>query len=291
MEQQPRFSVITVTYNNGAFLRQMLDALFSQPKELFEAILIDNCSTDDSLRIAREFEAQGLQIIANTQNLGFGGANNQAAKLARGEVLFLLNPDAILPEGGLLQIAEELQKQPMPGVFGLRLVSMDGSLLMHDGTSVGDQAHCLVPNRAIPEVEVPKQARAVEVVSGATMLVHQAVWQQLGGFDLAFHPAYYEDSDLCLRAQKQGIPVVTLPVNVRHHENVSAEVESWGFLRMHHRHRWLLIAKHFSIARILFKTLPKELAWLMSWRSKRVRKITLNAILAAFPTFLRSRFK
>lgn len=290
MEQQPSFSVLTVTYNNGAFLRPMLEALFAQPKGLFEAILVDNASTDDSLSIAREFEAKGLRVVANTDNKGFGGGNNQAAGLATGKVLFLLNPDAILPEGGLVQIAAELERQKTPGIFGLRLVSMDGRLLMHYGVSVGDQAHCLAPYRGEPEGESLKGVRSVESVSGATMLVHQPVWSELGGFDLAFHPAYYEDTDLCLRAQKRGIPVVSLPVNVRHHENVSAEVESWAFLRMHHRHRWLLIAKHFSLGRILFRTLPKEIAWLLSWRSQRVRKITLGAMVGALPTFLRSRF-
>lgn len=289
MQTTPRFTIITVTYNNGAFLRPMLEALFAQPRELFEAILVENNSRDNSLQIAREFESRGLQVIANIENKGFGGGNNQAALLAKGEILFLLNPDAILPLGALEQISTQINAQSTPGIFGLRLLSMDGHLLMHYGISVGDQAHCLAPYRGKPEAELLTKPMLVEAVSGATMLVPRAIWEKLGGFDLGFHPAYYEDTDLCLRAQRLKIPVVSLPVNVRHHENVSEGVQSWAFLHMHHRHRWRLIAKHFSLFRILFRTLPKELYWLCSWRSQRVRKITLKSIWQAIPVYFQRR--
>jgi GT2 family glycosyltransferase len=288
MPTTPIFSIITVTYNSAAHFRPMLEALFSQTPGLFEAILVDNASTDDSVAIAREYEHMGLRIVQNTENRGFAGGNNQGAKLARGRILFLLNPDAVLDSGALEEILEQLRRHRKPGIYGLRLLSLDGERLMHYGVFHMDaQAHCLMPYRGRKEKGLYEEVRGVESLSGATMVISRRVWDRLGGFDERFHPAYFEDTDLCFRARRAGFGVYSIPVNVRHHENVSADVKSWFFLHMHHRHRWLFMAIHFPFWRLLLRTVPKELAWLMSWRSKTVRKITVRSMVAVLPVLVR----
>jgi len=85
-------SVAVVNWNRREYLRACLTSLEAQRGADFEVIVVDNASSDGSAEMARsEF---GVRVIANTENLGFCAANNQAFAAARGEYIALLNNDA-----------------------------------------------------------------------------------------------------------------------------------------------------------------------------------------------------
>ena len=92
-----RCSAIVVTYNSGESIGPCLEAL---TREDCEIVVVDNASADDSVHRVEEFVAwHPLRLIANEQNLGFGAAVNQGAREATGDVLLILNPDAIAETG------------------------------------------------------------------------------------------------------------------------------------------------------------------------------------------------
>ena len=93
-----KISVIIVSYNCKAFLDYCLQSVCKALKQIdSEILVIDNCSTDGSVEYLKS-KQYDLRIIENKENLGFSKANNKAAKLAKGEYLFFLNPDTIIPE-------------------------------------------------------------------------------------------------------------------------------------------------------------------------------------------------
>ena len=93
-----KISVIIVSYNCKAFLDYCLQSVSKALRQIdSEILVIDNCSTDGSVEYLKS-KTYDIRIIENKKNLGFSKANNKAAKLAKGEYLFFLNPDTIIPE-------------------------------------------------------------------------------------------------------------------------------------------------------------------------------------------------
>ncbi len=88
-------SVIIVSWNSARFLERCLAALGKQTHDRIELIHIDNASDDDSIMIGRNAWPSARQIINDT-NRGFSAAVNQGVRLANGEFVLLLNPDAFL---------------------------------------------------------------------------------------------------------------------------------------------------------------------------------------------------
>ena len=96
-----RLSVIIVNYNVRPFLENALASLRKAARNLdVETFVVDNASTDGSVEMVRNVFPE-VKLLANERNTGFGAANNQAARCARGEYLLLLNPDTIIQEDTL----------------------------------------------------------------------------------------------------------------------------------------------------------------------------------------------
>ncbi len=286
---RPRVSAVVVTYNSAAFLRETLDALVTQTGADFEALLWDNASADESLAIAREFEPRGLRVVASEENFGFGGGNNRAVRETGGDIVLLLNPDCILPPGGLRRIAAAMARNPRIAVFGGKQVAPDGETLLHCGGVIDDGAHTRSIGRGQKDRGQYDRPRQVDYVGGALMALRRDVWEELGGFDDAFHPAYYEDTDLCARARRHGHQVWYAPIRVLHHENVSLPRETAEFRRLHHRNRLRFAALDFGIPRLLLRFLPAELRWLLSWHSAGSRRLCAALYPDALGLFLRRR--
>ena len=93
-----KLSVIIVNYNVKAFLQQSLSSIVRSCQQIdSEIIVVDNHSLDNSVEMVRQ-EFPNVRLIANTENLGFAKANNQALEIAQGEYVWLINPDTIVQE-------------------------------------------------------------------------------------------------------------------------------------------------------------------------------------------------
>ena len=93
-----RCSAIIVTYNSGEAITACLEAL---AREDCDVIVVDNASNDDTVQRVRQHP---LRLLTNQQNRGFGAAVNQGATEATGDVLLILNPDAIAEPGAVTEI-------------------------------------------------------------------------------------------------------------------------------------------------------------------------------------------
>ena len=229
-------SVLMVNWNTREMTLECLRSLYHQTSETsFEVILVDNGSADHSAEaIAAEFPQ--VHLLAETQNHGFGMANNIAAQLARGRFLLLLNTDTVVLDGAVDRLMEFAQAQPRAGIWGGRTIFGDGSPnpTSYWGRITPWSSFCL----AVGLTALARRSRwlnpeglgnwkrgiekKVDVVSGCFFLIEASLWKRLRGFDRAFF-MYGEEADLCARARRLGAePMVTDAATIIHFGGASA---------------------------------------------------------------------
>ena len=141
---------------------------------------------------------------------GFGGAINYAAGRARGRYLVLLNDDCVAQPGWLDALVETAQRRARCAIVGSTNLNPDGTLQEAGSVVWSDgSTSCIGEGQADDQMRFERRA---DYVSGGSMLVDKDVWVELGGFDDAYYPAYYEDVDLCLRAAAAGWEVWYQPL-------------------------------------------------------------------------------
>lgn len=205
-------SVVIVNWNTGRLLSDCLDSLYADlaDPDSAEVFVVDNASTDGSAEAALK-RHPGTTLIRNSVNPGFAAANNQAIDRASGEALLLLNPDTKLQPGALAALVSELNRSPVCGAVGPRLLNPDGSLqhscspeptlrreflrLFHLGG--------VRPDGYYPMETWPDDPRPVDVLKGACILARGAALKQVGGFETDYF-IYTEEVDLCLKLRRAG---------------------------------------------------------------------------------------
>jgi GT2 family glycosyltransferase len=293
-ERIPRISVIVVTYNSAACLTPTLEAALGQDYPNYEIVLLDNASRDGSLAIAREFQGERLRVIASPVNRGFAGGNNDAVAASRGEIVFLLNPDAILLGPGALDEVAAALAGPAArrgaGIIGGKLLAEDAVTLLHCGGVIDPCAHTILLGRGEEDQGQWDSPQEVDFVIGAALALPRDLWDALGGLDEDFSPAYYEDTDLCLRARRLGRRVIYWPrLAAIHRENVSTEYKSPSFWWFHHRNRLWFLVKNHSVPGILLKVIPHELRWYCSSQSRGLRRFMLRVYYHTLRRFIARR--
>jgi N-acetylglucosaminyl-diphospho-decaprenol L-rhamnosyltransferase len=215
-------SAILVTYNSAPSIELCLAALRSQSE--WERIVVDNASTDNSVERARAIDPQA-RVIANDRNLGFGAAANQGARIASGDILLFLNPDAIPQPGALMEFLAALKPLDVVAAGGLLLCADRqpdrGFSVRGFPTTVAMAAEILLLNRLWPGNPVNRRYRCLDLdyskaqdvdqPAGACLAVRRDAWESVGGFDEAFFPVWFEDVDLCLRLRRRGWRIVYWP--------------------------------------------------------------------------------
>lgn len=202
----PRISVLVVNYCAGHWLATSLSALAAQTMEDFEAIIVDNASSDESV------EAAKAQVDGDTRfsfhclenNIGFAAANNVAATLATADLIALLNPDAIPASDWLEQLTSATLRYPRIAMFGSTQIKAT-ELGRVDGC--GDNYLFVgLPWRGgygWPVAALPVSDQSVFAPCGAAALYRKEAFDLAGGFDSAFF-CYIEDIDLAFRLRLMG---------------------------------------------------------------------------------------
>jgi GT2 family glycosyltransferase len=178
----------------------------------FEVILVDDGSTDETL--LAELVFPGARVLRRATAGGFLSAVNAGAAVARGGHLLFLNNDTRVEPGWLDELLGTFAAMPEVGIAGAKLIHPDGTL-QEAGGVVGRFGEAM--NWGYGEdPDDPRfcHLRDADYVSGAAMMIPRALFERLGGFDAAFAPGYYEDTDLCFRVREQtGLRVVVQPLS------------------------------------------------------------------------------
>jgi GT2 family glycosyltransferase len=227
--------VIVVSWNTKALLRKCLGSVGRFLSGLpHEVLVVDNASRDGSAdMVAGEFPE--ARLFRNSENLGFGAANNQAMAAARGEFFLLLNSDAELLDDGAERLVERIRMRPEVGVAGLRILRPDGRLQASARRFPTLGRLCVSGfwlNRVLPRLLTEDLLlghywdhcgeREADWVIGACMLVRREVFQETGGFTPDMF-LYGEEVEWCHRIRERGWKVLFSPVgSILHLEHQSA---------------------------------------------------------------------
>jgi len=227
-------SIVILNFNTCTQLRVCLVALLAEHLPDAEIFVVDNASSDGSAdMVAREFPS--VRLIRSPHNGGFADGNNQALRLARGDTMLLLNPDTLMPRGGVRALLDVLERHPEAGIVGPKLLRPDGSMHLACRRSFPTPAVAffrlsglsgLFPrtprfgryNLTFVDPDVPIE---VDSVCGACLLIRRSVVECIGLLDESFF-MYGEDLDWCLRTRQGGWTVRYEPSVVVQHQHGAA---------------------------------------------------------------------
>lgn len=221
--EKPLVSIVIPVYNEihytYACLRSILENTDFEETP-YEVLIADDVSTDATKEISRF--ADNLVVCRNSVNQGFLKNCNQAAAKARGEYIFFLNNDTKVTKNWLKPMLDLLRKHPDVGMTGAKLVYPDGRLQEAGGIIWSDASGWNYGRLQDPSKPEFNYVRETDYISGAAILIRRQLWEEIGGFDERYAPAYFEDSDLAFEVRRHGFKVVYQPASVViHYEGVS----------------------------------------------------------------------
>lgn len=247
--QRPRTSIIIPVFNKLDYTFQCVRSLLREIDfHETEVIIINNGSEDETARVLSHMPGL-VQVINNRENVGFVHACNQGAAVARGEYLVFLNNDTVVQSGWLKHLVETVESDPSVGAVGSMLLYPDGRLQEAGAVIWIDGSGWNYGRGKDPRDKRFTFKREVDYCSGASLLVRRELFEELGGFDRRYAPAYYEDADLCFGIRSLGYKVVYQPLSrIIHYEGITAgtSTES-GFKRYQDINRFKFAGKWQSI--------------------------------------------
>jgi GT2 family glycosyltransferase len=259
----PQVAAILVNYNAGPELRRALQSIVDEMHDArWEAVVVDNNSTDGSADIALEF-APRVSVIRNAENAGFSRAVNQGIAATRAPLVLVMNPDCRLVAGAIDTLRAEIAQHEYCAVAGPKILNPDGSL---QGSARGDPDMLtglfgrnallgkLLPWLPVAQRNVVSDAAirsghasvVVDWVSGACMLARREALSKVKNFDERYF-LYWEDADLCRRLRAAGFHVRYVPgATAIHRIGHSSRTVRAAAIRAFHKSAYLYYTTHVA---------------------------------------------
>ncbi|HKX30510.1 MAG TPA: glycosyltransferase family 2 protein [Blastocatellia bacterium] len=209
----PLVYIVVLNYNGAIWLKNCLESLGATGYHNFRILLVDNASSDDSVRLIGEMFPD-LASIINPINYGFSAGNNLGIGQALGngaDYVVLLNPDTRVEPDWLTHLIEIGESEPGIGILGSAQLTYE-DYEFNGWTKIALRDH-------LEELKRPEQARRwipVDWVEGACFAVKRAVFEKIGLLDPIYF-AFYEEIDFCRRAACQGYQTALVPLSLIHH--------------------------------------------------------------------------
>lgn len=218
----PRASIVIPVFDQFSHTLGCLRALAAHPPlATMEIIVVDDGSSDETeAALAR---VRGLRYHRREANGGFIAACNDGAASARGDYLVFLNNDTVPQPGWLDALLDTFDEHPGTGLVGAQLLYPDGRLQEAGGVVFDDGSGWNYGRFGAPDAPRHAFVREADYCSGAAIAVPRALFDQLGGFDVRYAPAYYEDTDLAFAVRAAGFGTLYQPAaRVLHMEGATS---------------------------------------------------------------------
>ncbi len=240
--ENPTVSIILILYNRAELTLSCLQSILHHSYKSVEVTIVDNCSSDRTRELLTT--VSGANIILNQSNRHFLLAANQAAATATGKHLLFLNNDAQILGDSINQAIKTLESAGDIGAVGGKIILPDGTL-QEAGSIVWQDGSCLGYGRGdAPDAYPYMFQRTVDYCSGAFLLTKRELFEQLGGFDEVYQPAYYEETDYCLKLQQAGYKVVYEPKVVILHYEFASSTSSKTAIALQQRNQQIFVEQH-----------------------------------------------
>lgn len=268
----PAVSFVIVNWNTKDLLRACLESIRKTVKRTsFEIWVVDNASSDGSVRMVRERFPE-VKLIQNAENLGFARANNLALKRMSGKYAVLLNSDTVLKENAIEILVDCMEKNPRAGVSGGSLLNEDGSRqnsIANFPTLATELLNKSLLRRLFPkrfpgkENGAAKEVQQVESIVGACMVVRKKAIEEAGLLDENYF-FFLEETDWCLRFREKGWNILHNPeAEIYHLQGGSARKVPVRARTEYWRSRYIFFRKNRSkqACMLLKAGLVAKLVW------------------------------
>lgn len=235
-----QLSVIIVNWHSKDYLRKCLQSLYANTRGIaFEVIVVDGASFDGcGEMLAREFPA--VRFVQAGQNLGFARANNLGFEQSQGDCVLFLNPDTEIVGGAINTLHDFLKKTGDAGIAGAKLLNTDGSVqtscIQKFPTIANQFFDAEILRRAFPRLPFwgiaplysgAETPAAVEVISGACLMLRRASFAKIGRFSDDYF-LYAEDLDLCYKTRLAGLRNYYVPAAAIIHHGGGSSRQTQG---------------------------------------------------------------
>lgn len=241
---KPLVSIIIPVYNKFKYTLKCIISILNNIDNLsYEIIIADDMSTDLTKYIKYFFK--NIIVSKNKGYHGFITNCNKAALLAKGKYIHFLNNDIIVQKGWLNNLVTLIESDEKIGMVGSKLLYQDntlqeaGGIIWRDGSGYN---YGRGNNPKLPEYNYVKE---VDYISGCSILVKKSLWEEIGGFDKRYIPAYYEDTDFAFEVRNHGYKVMYQPKSeVVHLEGISnGKSVNSGLKKYQLKNRWIFKKK------------------------------------------------
>lgn len=261
-----KLSIVMVNWKTKELTAAAIASVFEQTKALlFEVILIDNNSADGSVETLRALFPQ-ITIIENNANLGFGKANNQGMRLAKGQYIMLLNTDTVVLDRALEKMVAYLDEHPDVMMVGPKVLNADHTfqhacrrMLPTPASSFYHLFGLVKIFRRNARINAykgynrePNVTEPVEALSGAAMMFRHEVFEATGGFDERFF-MYGEDLDLSKQVFDRGWKTMFVhTAEIIHYGGASSKKRRTKSIVNFYEAMWLYYDKHWGTKHNVF---------------------------------------
>jgi len=267
-----RFTTIIVHRNGFDRLKSALDSALKASDSCDEIIIVDNASTDNSIsKISNIYP--GIQIIKNKLNTGYGHAANQGIASGKGEYFLICNNDITLPLNIFKNLEELFLKEPRAGIISGQQTNLEGVIIRTSSKKPSLLSEFDGIGR-IDHNKDPDKITEVGILRGACLGVRKEMIEDIGAYDEDFF-FYFEDTEWCIRANKNGWKVILHPKIKIPHIGGSSSNEFYSESRI-----------EFYRSRIIFwrKIFPKSIVVLLHlWN---IPKLGLDLIFYSLITLI-----
>ena len=225
----PDVSIIILNFNKAELTIKCLASLWEHTTgHSYEIIVVDNGSGAEDFAILAKHHGRST-LVRLEANRFFGEGNNIGFEASRGGFVIFMNNDVTVEPNWLAPLMQPFLAHPDCGVSGPKFVYPDGRL-QEAGALLDKEGNAVQLGKfGSPDDPRFNEPRTVDYVSAATVAMRRETFRTVLGFDLMWEPAYYEDSDLCLKIRLLGLKTYYCPTStVIHHENATSSDQRHG---------------------------------------------------------------
>jgi len=275
-------SIIIVNYNTCSLLKNCIESIILNTKDvLYEIIVVDNDSKDDSLRMVHS-NFPKVKLLESKENLGFGRANNKGAEIATGRYLFLLNTDTLLIDNPVKVLFDFMEKKSSTniGACGGNLYKKNFSPNFSYSLHFPSLLNVFCYRGRIPffinneNFNYSGKIKDVAIIIGADLFIRKCIFDELNGFDPAFF-MYVEDAELSFRINRMNYRVVSNPeAKIIHLQGASSQkffklkMEIISYAIYFKKHKSLVTVKIYKLIELIF-ALSKFVVFLLTFQKKK----------------------
>jgi len=287
----PKVSIIIVFFRGFSSLQNTLKSLKKQKSRYkFEVIIVDNGSTRGVKKAVKNI-LTNTRYIKSPKNLGYGGGNNLGIKFARGEYLFILNPDTILQAGCINSLSSFLDKNNKVAAVAPNTLDETGKVFSQMGSRLLTPLSGIFAlsflNKAFPNNPISRKywvkdipmnkLREVDALPGSAFMIRKSVFKKVRGYDEKMF-LYFEESDLGKRIKEAGYKMFINPNAEVIHSWLGPKSNSIKLKKHFNKSRFYYFCKHYGVVNALLVELFTRI-------SKQSLYLTLILFLSIFLRF------